>query len=303
MFKMKKIKKIINACWLCLKYPFLYPRNRFSDKHTVNLLHKPLHTLYDKSIQEISITGKLEKDGKHYLPFADFFDYCVKLNKENNKLTIIKGKQTIEHDITRLLWSTDKFEVLGIDLTFALTGRPIIRVCVKTKDETDTTNYGFYYESVQIFKSKFLYRIYNVVKWIDKEILDRICFIPTYTELDAMPDGWRRAFGIQMCEEIKRALLTEGGRKALKKYRIAQIKEKFGSLNWYSDYGTRKIYDEIIPKYETLSYKTCINCGKPAEYVSKGWISPYCKDCVKDETKYVKMTEESAWDKALGSYY
>lgn len=300
---MKKIKKIINACWLCLKYPFLYPRNRFSDKHTVNLLHKPLHTLYDKSIQEISITGKLDKEGKHYLPFADFLDYRVKLNKENNKLSITRGKQTIEHDITRLLWKADKFEVLGIDLTFALTGHPIIRICVKTKDETDTTNYGFHYESVKILKNKFLYRVYNIVKWIDKKILDRICFIPTYTELDAMPDGWRKAFGLQMCEDIKQALLEAGGRKLLKSYRITQIKEKFGLLCWYDNGSVEKVYKEIIPTYENLSQQTCINCGKPAEYISKGWISPYCKSCVKDETKYVKMTEENAWDKALGSYY
>lgn len=299
---MKKIKKIINACQLCLKYPFLYPRNRFSDRHTVNLLYKPLCKLYNKSIEEISITGKLDKEGKHYLPFADFFDYRVRLNKENNKLSIIKGKQTIEHDITGLLWSADKFEVLGLDLTFALTGKPIIRVCVKTKDKTDTTNYGFRYESVRIFKNKFLYRIYNIVKWIDKEILDRICFIPTYTELDAMPNGWRKAFGLQMCEDIKQALLEAGGRKLLKSYRITQIKEKFGRLCWYDDYAPEKVFKEIIPKYEALSYETCINCGEPAEYVSKGWISPYCKNCVKDETKFVKITEENAWSKALGSY-
>ena len=28
-----------------------------------------------------------------------------------------------------------------------------------------------------------------------------------YTELDSMPEGWRKAFGIQMCEEIKQELL------------------------------------------------------------------------------------------------
>lgn len=31
----------------------------------------------------------------------------------------------------------------------------------------------------------------------------------TYTELDAMPDGWRWAFGEQMCEEIRNALLKK----------------------------------------------------------------------------------------------
>lgn len=41
-----------------------------------------------------------------------------------------------------------------------------------------------------------------------------------------------------------------------------------------------KIYD-IINKYEKISYETCIKCGKPAEWISKGWISPYCTDCAK----------------------
>lgn len=38
---------------------------------------------------------------------------------------------------------------------------------------------------------------------------------------------------------------------------------------------------EILRKYEELSYKTCIICGKPAKYITNGWISPYCEDCIK----------------------
>jgi hypothetical protein len=38
----------------------------------------------------------------------------------------------------------------------------------------------------------------------------------------------------------------------------------------------------IINKYEKLSYKTCIMCGKPAKYITEGWISPYCENCIKD---------------------
>ena len=51
-----------------------------------------------------------------------------------------------------------------------------------------------------------------------------------FTELDDMPDGWRIAFGEQMCAEIKQALLEEGGEKLLNEYRILQIKEKYGLL-------------------------------------------------------------------------
>ena len=85
----------------------------------------------------------------------------------------------------------------------------------------------------------------------------------SYTELDSMPDGWRKAFGEQMCEDIREALVHA---EYLNQYRISQIKEK---------YGTR----DIIPKDERLSARTCIRCGNPATKASTGWISPYCDTC------------------------
>ena len=47
----------------------------------------------------------------------------------------------------------------------------------------------------------------------------------SYTELDDLPDGWRIAFGLQMCKELKEILVKGGGLDA---YRITQIKEKYG---------------------------------------------------------------------------
>ena len=101
----------------------------------------------------------------------------------------------------------------------------------------------------------------------------------TYTELDFMPDGWREAFGLQMCEEIAQVL-----KKAdyLYKYRIVDIKEKYGSLRWYDAGAPDEIYDElekVIEKYERISSRTCIRCGRPATLISRGWICPYCEGC------------------------
>lgn len=111
-------------------------------------------------------------------------------------------------------------------------------------------------------------------RWTDKtpETYDY-----SYTELDAMPDGWRIAFGDQMVEEINNELKKFN---FIDKYRIIQIKEKWGGLRWYDDGypGDSKIGD-IVSHYEKLSFKTCLICGKPAEWMSKGWISPYCTDC------------------------
>jgi hypothetical protein len=55
----------------------------------------------------------------------------------------------------------------------------------------------------------------------------------SYTELDSMPDGWRKAFGEQMCEDIRDELVHA---EYLNQYRISQIKEKYGTLCWY-DFG------------------------------------------------------------------
>ena len=107
--------------------------------------------------------------------------------------------------------------------------------------------------------------------------------IPSYTELDAMPHGWRKVFGIQMCKEIKRALL-EDGRKKLYKYRIAQIKEKFGLLCWYDSCGNEET-DNIIHKYEKISQHTCISCGRTAKYQTQGWIENYCEKCIPEKQK------------------
>ena len=110
----------------------------------------------------------------------------------------------------------------------------------------------------------------------------------SYTELDAMPYGWRKTFGEQMCEEIKQELEENN---LLDQYRISQIKEKYGELCWY-DFGcTKKILKEIIPKYEKLSTHTCIKCGKPATKVTLGWISPYCDDCC-PESEYTISIDE-----------
>ena len=81
-------------------------------------------------------------------------------------------------------------------------------------------------------------------------------------------------------DKYKKALKKN---KFLYKYRIVQIKEKFGGLRWY-DAGIpkdSKIFD-IIAKYAEISYKTCGVCGKPATKMTKGWIYPYCDNCIGD---------------------
>ena len=110
-----------------------------------------------------------------------------------------------------------------------------------------------------------------------------------FTELDDMPDGWRKAFGEMMCEEIKQELVRCN---YLDEYRIAQIKEKYGMLHWY-DNGTPvgcKVL-EIIDKYSVLSENICIICGKPdvpTIGTLPSYISPYCKKCYTTPSDWYK---------------
>ena len=108
--------------------------------------------------------------------------------------------------------------------------------------------------------------------WTDKVLED---YDYSYTRLDEIPDGWRIAFGEQLCEELKDALLQAG---YLDKFRFTQIKEKYGTLRLYNNGCNKEAWD-VINKYEALSARTCIVCGKPATKISQGWICPYCDKC------------------------
>lgn len=118
-------------------------------------------------------------------------------------------------------------------------------------------------------------RLRNV--WSDK-FIEGIDF----TWLDDVPCGWKKTFGLRMIKELDKLL-----RKAnyQDKYRITEIKEKYGSLHWY-DNGVpvtiRKEYDKWHENYENLSENTCIKCGKPAKIINyHGWYQPLCKKCQK----------------------
>ena len=96
------------------------------------------------------------------------------------------------------------------------------------------------------------------------------------TELDAMPAGWRIAFGEELCKEIMEELTQNN---CVDSYRVVQIKEKHGALRWYAQGGTERIHREIVPKYEKLSSRICIQCGRPATLVSLDWTAPWCDTC------------------------
>ncbi len=99
-----------------------------------------------------------------------------------------------------------------------------------------------------------------------------------YTFIDCAPSGWAKLCE-DLCAELKPLLEKVG---YVDKYRLCQVKEKFGGLRWYHCGVPVAIGDEhfaLIRKYEALSCNTCCVCGAPATKMSTGWISPFCDKC------------------------
>jgi len=110
-------------------------------------------------------------------------------------------------------------------------------------------------------------------------------------EVDFLPDGWVDTFIPEMKKELASALGSY-----VDDFTVFQIKEKYGALRMYwswadRDYDesevkdlkelTNEIYD-IIRKYESISEKTCVVCGKEATKMTTDWIMPVC-----DEHEYL----------------
>ena len=104
-----------------------------------------------------------------------------------------------------------------------------------------------------------------------------------------LPYGWIFSFLDDLLEELSLDLIKND---LVDDYVILQVKEKFGELRWYDSGGSEEWDNIILPKYEELSRVTCHSCGKPASWLSTGWILPYCDECKqRDAEKHFKFTE------------
>ena len=226
-----KLKKIfINTpynTYLCIRFPFLYPRNRFSDKHYTN--------------------WKLRNKQK------EIYNKWLNYSKNN----------------------VDKYiNIFGEECTF------LEEKYVKSE----------YVMKLASFKDKFLYKFYD----ISKNILGFFHCLPSYSELDAMPNGWRKRFGIQFCKELKEAINKSNVKTYKKNFRILQIKEKWGKFQVYVSSYTPEV-DRVIKKYEYLSQYVCIECGEDATKKTLGWISPYCEKHLPENQVWAYINPVYGW--------
>lgn len=273
-----KFLKIIESSILCLRFPFLYPRNRFSDLHYTNWkMFNFVGNWKSQTYDIIWFHPTTEKKGGPMVTqrINDFREYTILV--KDNKVSIRNKK--------KIIWEKP-FSYFGEGEIKGITRNSDNKLCLSVSEDFKRNESNQWL--ITIIHSKWLYKICNIVDWIHEHPVQWLHFIPTFTELDAMETGWRNAFGIQMCKEIKTALKKNN---CLRKYRITQIKEKYGSLRWY-DTGAPEEVHKIISKYEQISAKTCIICGKSAKYISKGWISPYCENCIGNRN-YTKIGEEN----------
>lgn len=283
------LKTYIKNTLLCIKYPFLYPRNRWDDKYHANILAKQINKAREEAFQWFGVHIKLERGEtgvySNYINLPEF-------NMNANLIEIIlslsqkSGQQYIhvynEYD-SKIIFlkdtfcvSDDKYEILGLSTSETYLKNPIINIHVKLKDETDTTNYGFTHYGDYLKKDQIKFYKHKFLTWLDEKILDRLFPYPAHTEWDSLKQypGWYKAFGQELLDEIYHQLKKEG---LLYKCRIYDIKEKFGVLEIYTN--CMPVYN-IISKYRKLSWNTCILCGKPSEVYTTSWISPYCNDCI-----------------------
>ena len=284
----KKIGRVIYSTLLCIKYPFLYPRNRWTDKHYNCWKIIEYHQEnYRKAYHLISlqITDK-EVNSEEQTEYYKFLDTkketYLRTDYSGDELVIYLGrnKGTIEKIIKKIKLGSKIYDSSWVS------GKNVLVLKVNSVEELkEDYNGGF--NCIRLTINQILAFKIKILDWIEKYPLQIIHFPTYYTELDSMDKGWREAFGIDFCKELRKALIRTGGYKLLFGFRILQIKEKYGRLEVYC-IGYNDEINKVISKYSKLSEKTCIRCGKPATWISKGWISPYCDDCVPDKINAIK---------------
>lgn len=273
------IKSTIKSTYLCIRYPFLYPRNRFTDRHYTNWnLEDLLGAL--RSIEQDTIWYTIEHEDLNQQQSSNIFRLrCFKL--ANNKQYYVmpcrdtEGKAwkiTGSKEIYAYIKESDILESGEIKDIYYDKNIKCIRIII-SKDAEEKPFDEKTSRFITLYRNKFVSFIIGCVN-VYYNVLALFHCVPTYNEWDAVEPGWNKAFGKQYLKDIKAQLKKDN---CLYTWRIEQIKEKYGTFRLYCNFGSPELYN-IIRKYESLSYHTCITCGKPATKLSTGWICPYCDE-------------------------
>lgn len=131
-------------------------------------------------------------------------------------------------------------------------------------------------------KYEYIYKIKRIIK--NYFFLKKYPFYKTrgyeYTMYDNLNEGWKKAFGKQLSNELREVCKRNN---YLKDFKITDIKEKYGELRIYTNCANNEIY-EIIEHYELLSLCYCRLCGRLVKYATH--YDYLCEPCMKEIYKY-----------------
>ena len=198
----KKIKRFINSyiiapinnILLCISFPFLYPRNRFTGLHYNNweinkFLTNSRKLAYTNVLVHIVNESKLPE---------------IKSAYYNSDIIIMPNKKT-------LIVLNNKHKTVRIDIS-KYCNEEISYIRKELSKENEINVYAVVKDGIEIdphfitetfITDKIMYFILKSMEWFYHHPLQWIHCIPMYTELDALDKGWRKAFGIKICKDIK----------------------------------------------------------------------------------------------------
>jgi hypothetical protein len=74
--------------------------------------------------------------------------------------------------------------------------------------------------------------------------------------------------------------------------RIVQVKEKFGTLRFYTGTAVSTEMSAYIQFAESMSGKICETCGSPGTVRTGGWLKTLCDNHMRDEDKPGEILKE-----------
>jgi hypothetical protein len=101
-------------------------------------------------------------------------------------------------------------------------------------------------------------------------------------------EGSKKIVTQEMIDEAKSKLDEE----TLKVPVASQVKEKFGGLRFYVQAATDKHYS-YISFAESMSYRTCEECGAPGKTYTDGWHTTLCETHAKEQNRTEEYQEEN----------
>jgi hypothetical protein len=95
-------------------------------------------------------------------------------------------------------------------------------------------------------------------------------------------DGWYNIIDA-LCSQIQGHIdnsvrnWARTGAEPLNQVVATQVKEKYGTLRFYYDWGDDYV-EGVVDMAEAISDSTCEVCGEPGTLTGRGWLSTRCQE-------------------------